>query len=121
MLIGLGELEYEPPIFVPDFNKSASADLPKWPDYAEKQGNLMKLFPNPAGEYFTVEYDLQDYRGKYNLAVLNINGVAMKNIELQQEHDQVVIVTANYTPGIYVVQMVVNGEVIEAQKLVLIK
>lgn len=73
------------------------------------------------GEYFTVEYDLEDYRGKYNLAVLNINGVTMKNIELQQEHDQVVIVTGNYSPGIYIVQMMVNGEIIETQKLVIIK
>ncbi len=121
ILIGLGELNYEEPVFVPDFNKSATAGLPSWPENNEKQDKLMKLFPNPAGAYFTVEYDLDGYRGKCTLEVFNINGVAMKSIELQHKQNQVVIVTGNYSPGIYVVQIVVNGEIIEAQKLVLIK
>lgn len=121
ILIGLGELDYEEPIFVPDFNKSTTSKLPSWPEDDKVKENLMKLFPNPAGAYFTVEYDLAGYKGKCNLEVFNINGVGIKSIELQHKHDQVVIVTGNYSQGIYVVQLIVNGEIIEAQKLVLIK
>ncbi len=121
ILIGLGELDYEEPVFVPDFNKSATVNLPSGPENNEKQDKLMKLSTDPAGAYFTVEYNLDGYLEKCIIEVFNINGVGMKSIELQHEKDQVVIVTSDYSPGIYVVQMVVNGEIIEAQKLVLIK
>ena len=47
--------------------------------------------------------------------------IIMETMALQKKQNQVVITTNNYSPGIYVVQLMVNGIMIEADKISIVK
>lgn len=120
MLIGLGELEYDEPVYFPDFNKSSTIELMTWPEET-RQENIMKLFPNPAGDYFIMEYDLSDHFGDFTMQVVNIDGVVLKKLALPNKQNQVVITTQDYSSGIYIVQVLVSGLMVEADKITIVK
>ncbi len=120
ILISLGELDYQEPVYVPDFNKSAPINLPFWPEEVHEE-NLMKLFPNPAGIYFIVEHDLREYDGEITMQVISISGIVIESVALQNKQNQTVITTRNYPSGIYIVQLLVDGMMIEADKITIVR
>ena len=120
ILISLGELDYQEPVYVPDFNKSAPINLPFWSEEVHKE-NLMKLFPNPAGIYFIMEHDLREYDGEITMQVISISGIVIESVALQNKQNQTVITTRNYPSGIYIVQLLVDGLMMEADKITIIK
>ena len=120
LLISLGELVYDEPVYIPDFNKSAKTELPLW-SIEIVQENIMKLFPNPAGEYFIVEYDLRNYVGDFSIQVFNVSGLFIETMVLRNKQNQFVVTTQNYLPGIYIVQLCVDGSMIETDKIVIVK
>jgi len=112
-------LNYNEPVYLADILKSAPA--PDKKPEIERKANHLSLFPNPAGNYFIVQYDLTD---QYNLGILSIsdiNGKELKAINLQDKQNQIVIPTQEFSAGVYLIRLFGGNHFIESQKVTIIK
>ena len=64
-------------------------------------GNTISIFPNPANDEITVQYDLQ-HTGVSQLQFLNIYGQLVKEITLPDAQGKVSMPTGNLAAGVYV-------------------
>ena len=119
ILINDSIVTYTETLYFPDLLKSSSVWDFKLP--VEEKELLMKIFPNPAGNYFIVEYDLCEFDGNSILVISDINGKRIKSFKLKDEQNQIVISTANLKSGTYLVQLMLNSRLKESSKIVIIK
>lgn len=87
-----------------------------------KQIIKLKLYPNPAKDYFTVFYKVPDaFRNSLSLQVKD----ATRRIVLQQSLPdnalEYMIDTGTLTKGVYTVVLLNNNSLLKAEKLVIIK
>jgi len=120
ILIGLGELEYDEPIYFPDFTKSTAIKQFDWPQETKNESRL-RLFPNPAGAYFIVEYELIEFEGEIALEVIDLRGIVKEKKNLKGKQNQFMVATNDYNQGIYIVKLLVNGLLIETVKITITK
>ena len=119
ILINDSIVTYAESLYFPDLLKSNQVLDFKTPDIDKE--SLMKVFPNPAGNYFIVEYDLTEFDGNSILVISDINGIRIKSFKLKDEHNQLVISTENFKSGTYIVQLLFNNRLKETAKIVIIK
>ncbi len=118
MLIGLGELEYDEPVYFPEFNKAT----PIWRrSFKHNQGaSTLKVFPNPAGSYFIAEYKLYETLGTNMLVLTDLNGHNILVINIQKKQNQIVIPTSGIKPGVYILQLINGSKVQESVKIAIV-
>lgn len=118
ILIGLGELAYDEPVYFPDFNKAA----PIWRRSKKKSSepSSLKVFPNPAGHYFIAEFELHETVGSNMLVLTNLNGHNILVIDIRRKQDQIVIPTLGIKPGVYILQLINGSKVQESVKLTIL-
>lgn len=121
LMLAAGKTSYLEPVILPDGGLKSSrrdkyrgakppADVPS-----------LKVYPNPAKNYFIAEYHL-DYEPKgCFLEISDITGKNLGKVYLQGKENQKVVPINDYPTGIYIVSLVVNGSVIENVKLDLIR
>lgn len=81
-----------------------------------------KIYPNPAGHYITVEYNIESQYYNGYIEFINLEGKLIKKVELSSDkHSEVIPLGDEFKSGIYVCKIVYNGEVIESEKLSVIK
>jgi serine protease len=93
-------------------------------DYAEvevtlKPSVLAEITPNPASEYATISYKLNEASSAY-LMVLGYyggNGTS-NNYILDVTTNETKLNISNYQSGFYTVALVVNGKIIDAKTLI---
>ncbi|MCD4773822.1 MAG: T9SS type A sorting domain-containing protein, partial [Bacteroidales bacterium] len=119
ILINDSLITYSEPLYFPDLLKSNPVWDFKIPDNDKEL--LMKIFPNPAGNYFIIEYDLSEFQGNSILVISDINGKQLKLFILKSEHNQLIISTEYFKSGTYLVQLMLNGTLKESTKIVIIK
>lgn len=119
ILINDSIISYEEDLYFPDLLKASQ----EWDYMIPKNSKeiLMKVFPNPAGNYFIIEYNLSESQGNLLLVVSDINGNRLKSYILKDEHNQLVISSENLKSGTYIVQLFLNNRLKEATKIVIIK
>lgn len=115
MLIQDGVVFYDEPVYFPDYFKSVTT-YGEWDSTIDKE-DFLKVFPNPAGAYFIVEHNLKQYEGVFMIVVTDMLGKAIDSHYLRSEQNQQVISTFDYTSGMYLVQLIVNGVHKETEKL----
>ena len=77
-------------------------------------------YPNPAKNYFAVDYDLQ----KSNNATLNVyqnNGALLAKYDLQNNKGTAIISTVDFSVGIYYYTIQIDGKTIGAEKVIIQK
>jgi uncharacterized delta-60 repeat protein len=83
------------------------------------QGAIFNLYPNPATNWTTVEYDLPlSNNDRYTLVIKDALGRTLQTIDLRRHQAQVVLDTRSYSGGIYHVELVNGNRVVEVKKLV---
>ena len=120
MLIDNGLMSYQEPVYLPDNLKSS----PAWEYFKQSgqtQGSLLRIFPNPAGSYFIIDYDLRELEGTAMILISDITGKHVLNFYLEDRQNQRVITTKAYPTGMYFIQLFVNGELKESSKINIIK
>ncbi|HDO26981.1 MAG TPA: T9SS type A sorting domain-containing protein, partial [Bacteroidetes bacterium] len=119
ILIGLGELEYDEPVYFPEFNKAT----PIWRrSFKHNMGaSTLKVFPNPAGSYFIAEYKLYETLGTNMLVLTDLNGHNILVINIQKKQNQIVILTSGIKPGVYILQLINGSKVQESVKIAILK
>ena len=108
------------PVYLPDYLKSTSAWQNAKPNKKTDQ-KLLKVFPNPAGHYFIVEYDLREIEDKTVMVLSDLNGRLVSSFIPNDKQNQQVISTDTYSPGMYILQLFINNELVETHKIEIAK
>jgi hypothetical protein len=116
ILISKGVIFYEEPVYFPDYYKSSDATAENMNDYKEE--SILKVFPNPAGNYCIVEYDLSLFDGEATIDIIDAYGRRINSFKPQNTHTQNVISLTGYSPGIYFVKLTLNNSEKESVKLI---
>jgi len=77
----------------------------------------MKIFPNPANEYVTIEYELME---NGSLVLNSIDGKMVFTSELPAGKDQRIVPTQELVPGTYVISLLAGNETIASVKLTIL-
>jgi hypothetical protein len=105
ILINQNELNYTEPVYLPSVFKSLVGELETNLELEEEKRNL-KVFPNPAGNYFIIEYSIPDNNDQqYAIQIIDIRGKPILFIELQDSQNQLIVPTAEFSNGIHLVQL----------------
>ncbi len=83
--------------------------------------SYLKIFPNPAGDYCMIEYDLSLFDGEANITITDLYGMTLFSFILEKEHTQKTVSLAYFSTGIYFVNLLVNGNRKETVKLIVVK
>ena len=77
-----------------------------------------KLYPNPAREYVTLEYDMDVETSGAVIEIMNIEGKHIETFMLHGTRGVKVIDLRYLKTGTYIVRLSVNGKTIQSDKLV---
>jgi hypothetical protein len=116
-----GISDYEEPVILRDPTKSVIIK----PDYSKISTevihkSILKIYPNPAGEYFIAEYHLDKDYGDLYLEILDATSRTLDEEQLKGMQNQVVIPVKQYPSGIYLIRLVGNGEFLDSQKIMVV-
>ena len=120
ILMTNGLINYQEQLYFPDYLKSS----PVWENIkplAEIKDNLLKVFPNPTDSYFIIEYDLNETEGNGTIIISDLTGKQVLRFTVKDKKNQRVIATNRYPAGMYIVQLLVVGELKESCKINIIK
>ncbi len=104
-------LEYEEPYLVPDLTKSMEVKEPKAKPAVDKS-NLLKVYPNPANEFITIEYNAGSEENQLMIEVIDKKGRLVYNTNLTRRIDQIIIDTRNFKSGNYIIRLVSGSKCI---------
>ena len=124
MLLRMGAYNYNEPYLTVDTTQlKAGGDKGYEPAIANLLQNSCRLllFPNPAGNYFTVDYKVAESTSSVYLEIAGINGKILKTVPLYQTEDQKIIETRQLPSGVYTVTLFANGIKAKSSKLIVIK
>jgi len=122
MLLKGGFIDYKetivlPRLASPEENSFANKNI----DDNEQRKDYLKLFPNPAGDYVIVFYDIGSDSRSFSLKLVDNQGIVIRIIQLEPGKDQIVVNLENLPNGIYLFTLNVNGKKLESQKLIKIR
>nr|HPM93671.1 T9SS type A sorting domain-containing protein [Bacteroidales bacterium] len=119
LLVKGGFLDYIETITLPQLASSEEYS------YSNKIGNnsaqnkdFLKLFPNPAGEYVIVYYDITSNSQLITLRIIDNQGIVIRTFLFDSSKNQVVVDLENIPNGIYFFTLYIDGIQIESQKLI---
>jgi len=123
VLIANNLFSYTEPIILPDETKSAKQKTPI------KAGKIttvsfMKLFPNPANQYFVIEYNFKD---KFNtgqtgeITITTLKGQKVLHKLINNSTDQVLITTSALPVETYLCTLSLSGKVLETQRFIIVR
>lgn len=115
-LLVYGLTDYSEPVYLSDNMKSAPAWQAIEPPARINQ-KLLKVFPNPAGSYFIIEYDLRETEGRAILLLSDLTGRSILSMVPEDKQNQQLISTDSYSTGLYILQLFINNELIESHKI----
>ena len=119
LLIYTDGLEYHEPYILPDTtnNKSTNATIPgRYSIWDE--ANSFILYPNPAQEYVTLEYNLQYGINSPVVEIYSTTGVHINTFRLQNNQGVKIIDLRDYTSGTYIIRLTNNGKLLQVSKFV---
>jgi len=110
-----------------DFTETVSfpSELKSYPDYYYLDHKVINfteeehllLFPNPSGDYVIAYFNSIDYGQKGAILIDDIQGRRLAEILLDSQQSQLVINLSAYPNGIYFISLIINGKLIESEKL----
>ena len=92
---------YHEPILFPDEEAPLKTVKDKPKPKQLKVENALKVYPNPAKEYFIVEYDLTDNLNNAVFEMIDATGRLVKSIQTNKPNDQLLIKTEGMLSGLY--------------------
>ena len=82
------------------------------------QYSLSKAYPNPANNFVSVDY-YQKGNSEARIAIFNLLGSKVKEIELAKSFGTLTINTSDFIEGIYFYSLLINNEASQTQKLII--
>ena len=121
MLKHLGFLScYEPVYFPVSLNSNEAGKWPfDQPNYPKSSS--LKLFPNPAADYFIVEYEISQSYEQAVITIYDMKGKTINNYQLSGNQNQIVLPTGTLNNGIYMVTLFIDNKPIDTQKITIFR
>jgi hypothetical protein len=116
ILIHYGSIDYIEPVYL----ANTLQNYQEWGDEGSTSNTrlrYLRVFPNPASNYFIVEYDLRGVQGESLLQLMDESGRLVRAFEVSDKQNQQVISTSGLSSGIYVIQLYINNDMAESYKL----
>jgi hypothetical protein len=107
------EFEYIEPIYLP-------VELKMGKPYKKEKledNNLLKVFPNPATDYFIVEYNITDAVKGASLEIVDMMNRKLESITISTAKGQTMIKTSDLAKGLYHCYLTNNGKIISQTKI----
>jgi len=118
LLIKYSLITYDEPVYLPEFfkrsrvwNKPGHAIPPKV--------SYLKVFPNPAGSYFIIEYDLMDKPGDVCIKISDLTGRVISELTLNDSRNQRIYDTRKLSAGIYLIKLFTGNQLLEVKKVII--
>ena len=102
------DYDYNEPILYPDENAPLKTAKDKPKSQQLKVENVLKVYPNPAKEYFIVEYTLTDNLNNAVFEIIDATGRLVKSIQINKPNDQLLIKTEGILSGLYYCRLLNN-------------
>jgi|GEM_PF-1063259 len=120
MLIVTDGLTYNEPYIFPDTASTKSTQVKK-PDFGDlffTSSDFLRLYPNPASDYITIEYQLPYESKEGTIEIITLNGQKIEVIPLSNNWDQKTIDLRKYNSGSYVIRLWTGRKVLESEKFI---
>jgi hypothetical protein len=116
-LMTLGEIIYDEPIYLPDMLKSAeaAAEYEALMSKLDEAPQNLIIMPNPAKDYVIVSYETEQARDAV-IEICDMKGTMQYSHRIVNNVDQLTILTGNWQPGIYIIVLKRNGNIVESVK-----
>jgi hypothetical protein len=116
ILINQEEFNYLEPVYLPNIFKSTEITSPFTPSGNKKA--YLKVFPNPAGRYFIIDYNTEHVPATSGIIrITDLSGRFSREINLIDNRNQIIVPTAGFDNGIYVVQVFINNRLADSIKI----
>jgi hypothetical protein len=118
VLVNENLIDFQENVFLPEFvlksSIASNTELPK-----TIKNSMLKVFPNPSGNYFIVEYDLEKPTTPAMIKLSDLNGKTLNSWQLNDNRNQFIVSTEEYGSGIYNLKLFVGNSLKEAVKLII--
>jgi hypothetical protein len=113
-------IPYDEPVYLPaNLKKSPVWDKQIDKSYSEEK--FLKVFPNPAGTFFIIEYDLKNYTGPASITISDLLGREITEFNLKDRRNQRIINTISFSSGTYLIKLHSNDNLFETQKVKIVR
>lgn len=104
-------------------NKYAKIDPKFKPNKSilDEQSEFLTVVPNPAKDFFRINYYLSDQSAEYKFRILDFKGNLIEEFASNRNASFLDMTITNYPAGLYFVSLVKNSAIRKAQRLIIIK
>jgi hypothetical protein len=120
LLINRGLLYYSEPVYLPEYLKTSRV-LDKTHISDSPKPTYLKIYPNPAGNFFIIEYDLRNLGGKASIKLSDLSGRDFIGFSLSDAQNQRIIDAKILAKGTYLIKLIINKHVTEVHKVIIAK
>ncbi|MCX6233142.1 MAG: T9SS type A sorting domain-containing protein [Bacteroidetes bacterium] len=121
LLIHLGLLTSGEMVYMPVTLNSTVNNLWPFKENSIPKSSFISLFPNPAGNYLIVEYHIDKAYETAVLTLQDMTGKLINTIPLKGQLNQTVVSTGGLNNGVYIVSLYVDSQIIDSQKMTVLK
>jgi hypothetical protein len=116
LLIKEGILIYNEPVYLGEESEK-TVDAPDKKTEIANEKPTLRLFPNPAGNYFIASYDLREEESPGLITISDINGKELRALQLKDKQNQIVIPALELTNGIYLIKLQAGNKILDTEKI----
>lgn len=121
ILIFAGKTTYKEPIILPDTSLKSTKKERFRGIKLPLDGNILKIYPNPAKDYFVVEYHLETTPKVGYIVFFNVHGKQVGSFSFTGKQNKIIIPTIGLHSGLYLVAIEVDGKRLETAKISIIQ
>ncbi|MCK5839407.1 MAG: T9SS type A sorting domain-containing protein, partial [Bacteroidales bacterium] len=121
MLMHFGLITYDEPVYFPLALSSSVTWQNPFTEIDFPKSSSLSLFPNPADDYFIIEYAIAHSYEQAVIVIHNMNGKLVRNFYIKGKQNQVVIPTGDLNNGVYIVSLYINNKLEDSKKITLLK
>lgn len=84
-------------------------------------GEMLAVYPNPASDYVTFDYNVQNLNGKLSLRISDTKGVLLQRFDISSRQGQIRWETRGIVPGVYFYQLSNGEQTIKSGKVTILR
>ena len=121
MLIHFGLITYDEPVYFPLALSSSVTWQNPFKEIDFPKSSSLSLFPNPAGDYFIVEYAIAHHYEQAMIVIHDMKGKLVRSFQIKGKQNQVVIPTGDLNNGVYIVSLYINNKLEDSKKITILQ
>jgi hypothetical protein len=108
--------DHEETVYLPEFTLKSLPES-KINQPSTYNSSQLKVFPNPSGIYFIVDYNIENLSNPALIELLSMDGKILKSWQLEDKQNQIIVSTEEYGSGMYYIKLLSENNVKETVKL----